>query len=290
MIDAFEKHDHDTFGFVNGDFLTGKILDLSVRRCFIIQYSVLGDLLAVGTSEGVALYETQTYSLVQAVERDDTVSALQWLQVPNGSLLLGVGGLNGVATLYSIDIDLLELQGAAVLQEFRLAYQIRAMTLTMCDDDSILWTVGDKGGTVTLRCFSSQNPQAFQQMEYNYGAGILGLAVNTATTLLALSMKNGEVAVQSIERKKDDSKSLGGDVYNVQRRGPVRSVVFTKDGKRLLFGGYDKTVVVVDTKLWAITRELKVQGTVRSVLLGHVVTFPFSFSKSNGPADKYTFL
>jgi hypothetical protein len=92
-----------------------------------MQYSVHGDLLAVGTSEGVALYETQTYSLVQVVERDDTVSVLQWLQVPNGSLLLGVGGLNGVATLYSIDIDLLELQGAAVLQEFRLAYQIRAM-------------------------------------------------------------------------------------------------------------------------------------------------------------------
>ena len=274
-MDASENH--ETFGFVNGDFLTGKIFDLSVRRCFIMQHSSHGDLLAVGTSEGVALYETQTYSLVQVVDRDDTVSALQWLQIPNGSLLLGVGGLDGVATLYSIDVDLLELQGTTILQEFRLANQIRAMTLSMCDDDSILWTVGDKGGTVTLRYVSPQDPQSFQKMEYSYGAGILGLAVNTPATLLALSTKDGEVSVRIIERKKDYSKSLGGDVYNVKRRGPVRSVIFTKDGKKLLFGGYDKTVVLVDTKLWAITRELKVQGTVRSALLGHAVALHFIF-------------
>jgi hypothetical protein len=49
-------------------------------------------------------------------------------------------------------------------------------------------------------------------MKYSYGTGILGLAVNTTTTLLALSMNNGEVSVQIIERKKEDSKSLGGDV------------------------------------------------------------------------------
>jgi WD40 repeat protein len=292
---AIDEQNKDTFGFVNGDFKFGKILDLPVQRCFIMAYSVVGDLLAVGSNSegGIALYETQTYSLVHVVERNDVVSALQWLQLPDGRLFLASGGLDGVSTLYSIESDLLELQGATVTHEFRLAAQVRTMTLSKCDDDLILWIVGDKSGTVTLCCFPPHDPQSIQKTEYSYSAGILGLAVNAAVTLLAISTKAGEVIVERIMRNKDNSLSLDGNVYTVQRRGPVRSIVFTKDQRRLVFGGYDKMVVVVDTKLWAITRELNVQGTVRTVFpsIYFIMLRALHPSKiSNESADQYAIL
>jgi hypothetical protein len=285
---------HNTFGFVNGDFKSGNILDLPVRRCHVMAYSVVGDLLAVGShSEGVALYETQTHSLVHVVERSDVVSALQWLQLSNnnGSLFLAAGGLDGVSTLYNIESDLLELQGATVIHEFRLSAQVRSMTLSTCDDDLVLWTVGDKSGTVTLCCLSPHDPQSNQTMEYSYGAGILGLAVDASVTLLAIATKGGEVKVVRIMRDKDNSVSLGDDLYKVQRLGPVRSIVFTKDERRLIFGGYDKMVVVVDTKLWVITRELNVQGTVRTVFCQYTfILRQCSFLKSNESSDQYAIL
>jgi hypothetical protein len=162
----------------------------------------------------------------------------------------------------------------------------------MCYDDAIVWTVGDKGGTVTLCCVSPHDSQSIQTTEYHYGAGILGLAVNAAVTLLAISTKGGEVIVARIIRNTDNSLSLGDELYTVQRLGPVRSIVFTKNERQLIFGGYDKMVVVVDTKLWAITRELNVQGTVRAEVFCRNTSMlrQCIFLTSNESSDQYAVL
>ena len=65
---------------------------------------------------GVALYETNLYSLVTTLERHDSVSTLEWLHHnDNDLLLLAVGGLDGVASLYLVEMEGLESQGAAIV-------------------------------------------------------------------------------------------------------------------------------------------------------------------------------
>ena len=241
-----------------------------------MQYCSTEALLAVGLLEGhgVALYETSTYSLVCTLERHyDCVSCLQWWSMENSLLLLAVATLDGIVILYQVEMQVLETQGATVVHEFRVSGQVRAMTLDSRmmggDDSTLLWTVGDKSGTVTMCTLEIRNNQLVpcqKNVEYSYDAGILGLAMNVSATVLAVCTKSGQVLVRRvIQNKNSNEVSLGEEVFSTQRLGPVRSAVFTKDERRLVFGGYDKTIVVVDTRLWAITRELKVQGTVRTV-------------------------
>jgi len=63
------------------------------------------NLLAVGLTDCLAFYETETYSLVQSVERSDTVSAIRWLPVANDFSLLVVAGLDGIVSLYRFDVE-----------------------------------------------------------------------------------------------------------------------------------------------------------------------------------------
>lgn len=270
------------FGFVNGDFVSGKIHDIHVtENCFVLEYCLSENLLAVGLLQGggVALYETSSYSLVTTLERHDSVSSLEWLSIDNSNtnmLLLAVGGLDGVVTLYQLEMGSLESQGSTILHEFGVASQVRSMTLNICGDGStLLWTVGDKSGVVTLCTLGTEEGDSMRivpkskNVEYTtFDSGILGLAMNKSATFLAITTKGGKVIVRSIQQQhssKSGSKTtiiLTNEVFSAQRLGPVRSAVFSQDEKRLVFGGYDKTVIIVDTRLWAITRELKVEGTI----------------------------
>jgi WD40 repeat protein len=103
-------------------------------------------------------------------------------------------------------------------------------------------------------------------MQHNFDSAILALAMNKSATNLAIATKGGKVIVRCIQQHDDKNGStvmrLANDVFSAQRLGPVRSALFSKDEKQLVFGGYDKILVIVDTRLWVITRELKVEGTI----------------------------
>ena len=102
---------------------------------------------------------------------------------------------------------------------------------------------------------------------------ILGLTICSQRSIVAATTKNGKVIVRRLlSSSQQKSRNTGQQdhpyvqfgpiVWNTQRNGAVRSVVLSKNGQQLVFGGYDKMVVLVDTNLWAITRELSLPGTV----------------------------
>jgi hypothetical protein len=56
-----------------------------------------------------------------------------------------------------------------------------------------------------------------------------------------------------------------GLLWSVQNTGstPIRCILFHTASNTMIYGGYDKIVVLVDTERWVNIRELNVQGTVR---------------------------
>lgn len=89
---------------------------------------------------------------------------------------------------------------------------------------------------------------------------VLGLDIHPERSILAASTKSGKVLVfPLIVTKFRIERSYvvcGSRHWTTQQNSPVRAVVISKDGKQLAFGGYNKALVLVDTNLYAIIREL----------------------------------
>jgi WD40 repeat protein len=262
-------------GFVDGDFASGKVFDLNLPQgCFVMEFHPdEASLLAVGllNGDGVALYETRTYSLVAMLEQEDAVSALAWLKIGDGAYgsfsLLAVGCLDGSVSLYRMEPNLLELQGADLIHEFQVNAQVRAITLGFYGQPGkeILLTVGDEFGDLTFSRYDPNCEPIKTKTVNSFDSGILGIATTSSGSLIAVCTKTGDVTARRIQRTPDNSLFLGYELYSTTRSGAVRSIVFSDDGTRLVFGGYDKTVVVVDTELWADVRSLELDGTVNNI-------------------------
>lgn len=263
-------------GFVGGDFASGKIFDLNLPGgSFVMEFHPgNASLLAVGllNGDGVAIYETRTYTLVDMLAQDDAVSALAWLEAKQGMgesiSLLTVGCLDGRVSIYRMKPHLLELQGADLIHRFQVNGQVRALTLTFYDqaEREILLTTGDTSGDLTFSRYDMDYGLIETRIAHTYGSGILGLATTSWGSLIAVCTKHGDVSVCKIQREYNHSLSLGFEFFSARRNGAVRSLAFSPDEKRLVFGGYDKTVVVVDTELWAEIRCLTLDGTVNKVV------------------------
>jgi WD40 repeat protein len=261
-------------GFVAGDFISGKVCDLGISGgCFVMEF--LPDdasLLAIGllNGHGVEIYETTTYSLVARLEQDDAISSLSWLKindVRNRSLaLLAVGSLDGQVSVYRMQPDLLELQGADLILRTQVNAQVRATNLVYFrhPEEKILLAIGDTSGDLTFSRFTMDCALIDTRIVHSNESGILDIAMTKSGDLIAFCSKMGDVSVCRIQTttRLYLSTPLGFVLYSSRRNGAVHAIAFSSDEKRLVFGGYDKTVVVVDTELWAEIRCLKLDGTV----------------------------
>lgn len=151
--------------------------------------------------------------------------------------------------------------------------------------------------TIELRAPSYLQQQKQQGTAYgdNYDVskkqpGILGLAFELEQGLMATSTSGGLVQVHSLahiifvsnkntneqqHRTSATTTASVGDssllLWSRQNKGgAVRCVAFSSAKSNinnlLAYGGYDKTVVLVDTRQWEVSRELLLQGTVRLLL------------------------
>ncbi|CAB9511665.1 WD domain, G-beta repeat [Seminavis robusta] len=286
-------------GFVDGDFAAGKVRDIPVDGCFVMAFSPqTHSLLAVGARKTLDFYETIGYSLACRFPRDAQVSAVQWLAAAddhhtNSSKakattrsghhnLLAVGDLGGTVSLLQVQEEVLEMYGPTVKHTFQVAHQIRAIELRLVGHDRILLVVGDKGGNVTFSEYSRElepltnhvavsmpndkvlslalrtNPHPPQQQEQDSG----NAATTTMTSYLGVSFMGGEARVYELDTSDGNLKLKPQPVFAHTRRGAVRSVTFSPDGDLFVLGGYDKTAVLVDTQLWRVVRELKLEGTI----------------------------
>ena len=279
-------------GFVDGDFASGKIRDIPVDGCFVMQFIPQShNLLAVGARKSIDFYETTSYSIAYRLPQETQVSALQWLSPKNsdksskdrstattnagnsrggfglGRNLLAVGDLGGNVTLLQVEDEILEMYGPTIVHRFKVEDQIRSIDLQHVGD-TILLVVGDKSGKVTFSSYTMELELISNCVAHHIENGrILSVSIQAERKLLALSTMSGGVSVHRLQ----EGVQLGNwqlaseRLFSCQRRGAVRSIIFSKTSNLLALGGYDKTLVMVDTNLWAVVRELKLEGTINVI-------------------------
>jgi WD40 repeat protein len=277
-------------GFVGGDFAAGKLKDIRLPTgCWAMAFSERADILAVGLKDQVDFLETTNYTTIYTLPRTDKVSAIQWCRgsalCPKTTLamindkdsddlggdLIAVSGLDGRVALYQLDLDLLELQGVQVLHQFNVHCQVRCMAMRPLGNGKLLLAVGDKQGRITLttlmRGDDGQVDGSCSVVVDLEKDPVLGLDIHAERSILAASTKSGKVIVNQLFMTKHRTGKTyavcSSRLWTTQRSGAVRAVVIRRDGKQIAFGGYDKTLVLVDTNLYAVVRELTLGGTVR---------------------------
>jgi WD40 repeat protein len=276
----------------------------SVDGCWTMDFSPRADILAVGLNGWVEFLETRNYSTIHQVLREDKVSAIQWcrgsaltppkmkgnashqiIQDTNSDLVAVAGLGAGQVSLYQLNAVSLEFEGVKVLHEFHTNAQVRCMAFRpiVQRPGVMLLAVGDRSGRISLctlfratnnrvRCEYVVDSEVVALKETicaNADDPVLGLdfQVHEDTGIfLAYSTKSGKVAAHSLQFVGDRIVS-GPQVWTVQRNGPIRSIIFSLNGKKLLFGGYDKSIVIVDTKLFAVVHDQRLQGTVNTIAL-----------------------
>jgi hypothetical protein len=228
---------------------------------------------------------------------DGSAAPLHSLGSP--TLLLATTNLAGRVALYNVDLEILESQGPTLLYEASAndsGTQLRSLDAGYYGpmQDRLAIVAGDKSGAMTLILFQTGSPTSAHPVfvekrplvptapassksclrESGNKSAVLGLAFEWDCGLLAVCTADGLVEVLSMthvmaggDQTSKRHQALNGDyvVWSMQSSGgAVRSVAFSPPQRHLMaFGGYDKTVVLVDTRRWVVSRELSVQGTVR---------------------------
>ncbi|KAL7564175.1 hypothetical protein ACA910_021149 [Epithemia clementina (nom. ined.)] len=306
-------------GYIDGSFSSGVTHEIRPGAgCFVLRYSLA--LLAIGTMDGLELYETRNYTKVFHIPTHDEVSAIQWLQ-PNMDMggnddddksssfptylpsqqLLAFGCLDGHCFVYLVDSELLEVEGSvSLLYSCRMDGQVR--TVDCCcfcqdgggtcggggstntktsSDPTIVVAFGDKSGRVILISFDYRSLQQLDTVECEHNeAAVLGLSIHQENGWIARCTKHGHVAVYQLQREPPTKISLsisstvpatavhfGKCLWETTREGPILAVTFSPNGTHLAVGGYDKTVALIDTSVWATFRKFQMTGTVNVIAM-----------------------
>jgi hypothetical protein len=158
--DSKSKNACTPHGYLNGSFASGVTHEIRLEDgCFVLRYSET--LLAVGTQEGLGLYETRNYNKVFHIPTGDEVSAIRWLEIDcclPSQRLLGFGCLDVICFPYIVDDELLEVEGGiSLVYKCRMDGQIRALDCCCHGklDPTVVVTVGD--GTGRLAVISLDN-------------------------------------------------------------------------------------------------------------------------------------
>ena len=276
-----------TQGYIDGSFSSGVTHEIRPGGgSFVLRYS--DRLLAVGTVEGLELYETRNYSQVFHIPIKDEISAIRWLKIedsPSSSYLqshrlLAFGCLDGACFLYLVDDELLEVEGGvSLLFSCQMKGQVRALDCSWYRDDdddadvqtldpTIVLAFGDKVGNVQLTSFDkSFRHRETIECEYHDSA-VLGLSIHESQRWIARCTKHGNVAVHRLQRQSATRAiGYGPCLWETDRDGPVLAVAFSQSGTQLAIGGYDKTVALIDTSAWALFRKFQLEGTVNAIAM-----------------------
>lgn len=193
--------------------------------------------------------------------------------------LLAVGGFDGVVSIYSI------VQGSSTKQLVTLLYDVRVKTdvlsMTFLRDTAtnyvpfpLALTVGEKNGNVSMFLTDGETNQFKSASKISkidmHASAVLAVAFGFIEDgiIMATGTKDGVVRVSSIILHQGEWK-LSHLLFEYLRTGAIRALRFNHDSTSLIVGGYDKTVLIVDTYLWKIVREIFVDGTV-SLIFHHI--------------------
>jgi hypothetical protein len=77
------------------------------------------------------------------------------------------------------------------------------------------------------------------------------------------------VTVHQLQRDFTGAVRYANRRYQGNCHGPVLSVAFSYSGSQMAFGGYDKTVALIDTSVWAEFCKLDLEGTINTIAFDH---------------------
>ncbi len=281
--------------FINGDFFNGKIRDIvTPQYCYNIKFNLDSTILAIGINNGggVLLYETNNFTLVATIERDDSVSALDWVDNPfhdldeaslqsldnSRSQLLAVGGFDGVVSIYSVLLSSSSKIAVATLYDVRVKSEVLSMTFlkdtaTNYAPFPLALAIGEKNGTVSVFMTDGETNQFKSTSKMSkiieHDSEVLALAFGFVEDgiIFASGTKRGQVRIHSLILHEGQWKISSNLLPGFQRTGAIRALRFNHDSTNLIVGGYDKTVLIIDTYLWKVVREIFVDGTVRQAII-----------------------
>jgi len=277
--------------FIDGNFHYGKVRDIETQHfCYNIKFNLDSTILAIGMNNtgGVLLYETKTFSLLHTIERDDTVSALDWADNPfpdndeegtthddERSQLLAVGGFDGVVTIYSV------VKGSRTKDLVTAIYDVRVktdvMSMAFVKDNAtnyaphpLALVIGEMDGTVSLLLTDGELNQFASKSKMTkideHQNEVLAVAFGFVEDgiIMATGTKYGLVRVSALVLHNGEWK-VSDLLFEYLRTGAIRALRFNHDSTSLIVGGYDKTVLLVDTYLWKVVHEIHVDGTVNTI-------------------------
>lgn len=246
-------------------------------------------MLAVGLNDGngVVLYETKGFTILEVIDRDDTVSALDWVDDPFDTLnnkkddqssteklsqLLAVGGFDGVVSIYSITPFSMSNDYVAPLYDVKVRSPVS--TLSFLKDAATSYApfplalaIGEEDGTVKMFVTDGNQDQfkSFTRMTKidMHDSTVLSITFGFIEDgiIMACGTKDGLIRANLLQLEKNEWKQ-SNLLFELQRTGAIRALRFNHDSTTLVIGGYDKKVLFVDTQLFKIVRELDADGTV----------------------------
>ena len=270
-------------GFIDGNFSQGKIKDIETRSdVFHVKFNFDSSILAVGLVDGVELYETSRFRLLYTIDSFDTVSAIDWVEGINmdhiktgvKEQLLAVGCFDGAVKIYNISLapsrDIVTL-----VSSFRVPSDVCSMSFiqdygTYYAPSPLAIVIGERSGNLSVVniTFDDQINDADRiNLLTTDDSAILSVTFGFSErngVMLVYGTKSGRVVAWSMSNKANQWM-LSHTISQVERAGSIRALRFNHDSSNLVVGGYDKSVLIIDTSRWKVLREIPIDGTVQTI-------------------------
>jgi len=270
-------------GFIDGNFSQGKIKDIETRTdAFHIKFNLDSSILAVGLLDGVELYETRQFRLIHTIDGLDTVSAIDWAEGSNKDnvkigvkeQLLAVGCFDGSVKIYNISMAP-SRELVSLVDSFRVTSDVCSMAFVQ-DSGSyyapkpLAIVIGEKSGNLSLVNISFDNQMKSADRIHlltKDDSGILAVTFGFSErdgVMLVYGTKSGRVVAWAMSNK-GNQWMLSYTISQIERAGSIRALRFNHDSSNLVVGGYDKSVLIIDTSRWKVLREIPIDGTVQTI-------------------------
>jgi WD40 repeat protein len=236
------------------------LVDWDGERANQVAFSPDGKLLAVASSVGIHLYDTQSLSLVLFIPSETWVRSLAFS--PDGNLLAGGSYDHSVRLWRTTNGTLVRTLPGATDQVHSVAFSPNGQLLAAAADDDALriWHVPDGSLLKTIR----QGAQ-----------GVRAVTFSPDGTMLASGGSDGIVRLWRV--------ADGSLLHELQGHTSwVRTVAFSPDGSTLASGSFDQTA-----RLWRVS-----DGSLLFTLKGHsasvlsVAFSPDGKTLATGSVDK----
>ena len=198
--------------------------------------------------------------------------------------LLAVAGFDGVVSIYAISLGSSTKNLVRTLYDERVKSDVLSMafikdTATNYAPYPIALAIGQKNGKVSVFLTDGETNQFKSSSKMidvlQHETEVLAMAFGFVDdgVIFATGTKEGLIRVYSIGFHQGQWH-IYDLMFQHYRTGAIRALRFNHDSTLLIIGGYDKTVLLVDTFLWKVVREIYVDGTV-SCNLHSIISIEF---------------